>query len=390
MPALSPYPDHFYYQARDKAGVEYVSQNRGIRYHIPRLLNGQPYWPNPAPDIERKKKKLILGDWTAKAWSNNMVSKIQEALAKAMDEDFEIYIWQEGTIQRLSKENLHLLEDNKIRRAIIPEFPEKIIAACQQEFPELIADNTRVMDDYDLQWMLEGKAPSERTMPAHALHPNSEGGNANLYRQQIKKKLIERAKPTITSTQGRPPIEFSHLLRDGDYRDYDYGDEPSFHGYISNLKHNVREPNSYRYLALAAHEQQLTEEETHGLPHYPNLQSLTLYHMHSVQDVNHLLAQPKLKYLTLGKDFKLRKAADGLTESNIESLTIDSDKLDIETLNQLLARLPRLRSFTIKDCPKPQDDYLSKINLPSSIREFSLVTNFSNQTVRHMLRKIPQ
>ena len=141
-----PYPVNFYY-ITTQSGRRHQRRASG-KPDIARLVRGHAdYWISPSLPKEKKKKKLILADWSASNWSRDKIHAIRTALARLIDHDFKVYLWQTGQLKALMKEELASLDDAGVRAAMMPGTLEEInLAAAAQH--HLARDETLTLDDY--------------------------------------------------------------------------------------------------------------------------------------------------------------------------------------------------------------------------------------------------
>ncbi|MGQ3887741.1 AAA family ATPase [Legionella sp. CNM-1927-20] len=112
------------------------------------LIKQKPYWISPTE--QKRPKKLILADWSARNWSEEKIMTVIEKLTHLIDNGFSIEIWQNGKLVTLTKDNIASLREESVRYAITPAFPEEIRANNKLYNQE----NTLILDNYWISYLL--------------------------------------------------------------------------------------------------------------------------------------------------------------------------------------------------------------------------------------------
>ena len=157
IPTLYPLP--FYNRLKNEGDTQYSRIPRGKGFNIKRLVQNQAAWYVSANGYG--KKSLILADWTAENWPNNKIKAIKEALNQLLDDGFSVFVWLDGQLIKLNRENLGIMDDRTFLSQIKPALDETIKNAAQLQ-QGLTADDTFILDDYWLKSLLEVKEPTHQ------------------------------------------------------------------------------------------------------------------------------------------------------------------------------------------------------------------------------------
>jgi hypothetical protein len=142
-----PYPNEFYYTfAGSQASYTDTPTSQP---DFDRILKFEAKcFIDSARRLERKPKKLILSDWTARSWDPLKLNLIQAQLRDLGTQGFELYLWQSDEVKPLTKEHLSDLKLLPTRQSMKPEDPKKIIEAALKKIKQVTCDNVLVLDDY--------------------------------------------------------------------------------------------------------------------------------------------------------------------------------------------------------------------------------------------------
>ena len=154
-------PLEFYY--RETVGrVSYTRVSTG-KLSVNQLILGKPFFVMNALQRELKQKKLILSDWTAPYWSAAKTQQVYDAIAFLIDQRFAVYVYQNGIICCLTKNNLSSYLSIQNRLKITPIHERALLKAASRQ--QLIGrDQLQVLDDYWLQAVIGDDYPSERLL----------------------------------------------------------------------------------------------------------------------------------------------------------------------------------------------------------------------------------
>jgi hypothetical protein len=183
-----PYPEEFYYES-ETSGVAY--QKHPGRPAIHRLLrNEENGWISPAYAAEKRKKTLILADWSGVVWRERKIQAVKEIINRLLEEGFDLYIWQCGELKKLTPD---LLDSRFILASMSPSStPEEMekIAASAYGIP---SQNLLILDDYWINRLLDPTLDSLRTLNVQDFYSSS-------YLDQIRiLSWVKRAKPPLAS-----------------------------------------------------------------------------------------------------------------------------------------------------------------------------------------------
>jgi hypothetical protein len=142
-----PYHSSFYFREKQE-NVLYSHKPQGS-LDVGRLIKNKAPWKKINLSAEDKPKTLVLADWNAKYWPLETIAQVQRILTQLIDDAFPLYVWQQGVVERLNKENLFCLDNQEVRSKITPVFAEHIRHATVIQH-QLIYDQVHVLDDH---WM---------------------------------------------------------------------------------------------------------------------------------------------------------------------------------------------------------------------------------------------
>lgn len=103
-------PAHYYYMD-SQSSVQYTHEVKQ-EIDITRLLQDKPYWINPISEVH-KSKTLILTDWTVRSWFDSKEIKVLECIEALLENNFEIYLWQNGSFLQLMLHDFYIHIPNK-------------------------------------------------------------------------------------------------------------------------------------------------------------------------------------------------------------------------------------------------------------------------------------
>ena len=170
--------------------------------NVPRLVQGKPdYWERMTHAKKRRKKTLILADWTAHAWDAVTLAKTQKKLDELLHAGFTLYIWQQGQLKLLTNTNMLLSKD--IRDNINPAFQKEILKAGLRQH-KLTHDNSLILDDYQIALLLGTEPETPRTYTFY-----------NYYHTPHKEimTLIRAAHPPVTHLKFRTQADVTHWMQ---------------------------------------------------------------------------------------------------------------------------------------------------------------------------------
>ncbi len=104
-----PYTEAYYIE-QTHSGLSY-QRNASSKPDISRLIHGySDFWISPSFTKERKKKSIVIGpNWSAKNWDIEAIEAITNAVAQLIDDGFDVYLWQNSEIKKLSRKELSAL-----------------------------------------------------------------------------------------------------------------------------------------------------------------------------------------------------------------------------------------------------------------------------------------
>lgn len=109
-----------YYLEKNESNL--YSYDSGL-LDVHRLIDGKPYFKTLAPMGEKKRKTLILADWTAATWSEKKIASVRKQLELLIRQGFSVYAWQSDHMLAVTEKNLsQLLQiyQTDFRRKITP------------------------------------------------------------------------------------------------------------------------------------------------------------------------------------------------------------------------------------------------------------------------------
>lgn len=149
------YPKEFFYEA-STSYIQY-QQEATSSLSLDRLIKGNSaFWISPSLHQAPKKKKLILADWSASSWSHEKTIALQKKIQQLIDDGFEVALSNYNSLISLSLNNVHLLSQFSVRRAMAYQTIEDISASTGVSCEKLL-----ILDDYWIKQLLSGKIQLE-------------------------------------------------------------------------------------------------------------------------------------------------------------------------------------------------------------------------------------
>lgn len=145
--AAMPYHSSFYFREKQESAL--FSHKPQGSLDVGRLIKNKAPWKKINLSVEDKPKALVLADWNAKYWQLETIAQVQSILTQLIDDGFPLYVWQQGVVEKLTKENLFCLDSQEFCAKITPAFSENIRQATVIQH-QLIYDQVHVLDDH---WM---------------------------------------------------------------------------------------------------------------------------------------------------------------------------------------------------------------------------------------------
>ncbi len=105
--------------------------------------------PTQKKAVSRKKKTLLLTDWTAQKLDVAKCGVIIETLSKLLQQGFQILVWQGNEFNPLTSEDINLLYLNEIRNSIIYATEDELIAKAISQL-KTTKDKIQLLDN---QWL---------------------------------------------------------------------------------------------------------------------------------------------------------------------------------------------------------------------------------------------
>src|SRR3990167_1524589 len=146
----------YYYET--SSTIQYTSTINGDPV-ISQLAEGKPYWVSLTPPKNKKKKSLVLADWTAPTWSEDKLKQVQKTLSDLIEDGFAIYSWQNGRVIPINKN--HLLTMTFINYMTIASEQEVANAAIAQKENKLTKEQVLVIDNHSLNLLIKKSENSE-------------------------------------------------------------------------------------------------------------------------------------------------------------------------------------------------------------------------------------
>lgn len=175
------YPKEFFYE--ESTSHTRYQQEATSSLSIERLLRGNnTYWISSSLDTTKKKKRLVLADWSANSWPRDKIVSVIQKLKQLLEDGFNIDLWQDDKLLPLTLINLSRLNERSVRQAMATQKVQDILAKASVSYEKLF-----VLDDHWVRQLLSDKNYLEpRSLSAFEYH------NASC------KKLIFQAQPPIT------------------------------------------------------------------------------------------------------------------------------------------------------------------------------------------------
>lgn len=165
-----PNPGFLFYT--DKNEASQYSHTPPGHLKVPRMLQNKSPWKKYGLSSEQKPRSLILADWTANQWSENKKNLVLEQIIKLLDDGFSIYLWQNGSCQRLGLDNVWDLDKFAVRKQMTPEYQEVIFKIAYEQLG-LSHNQIQILDDYWLNVLLNQEGPIvSRSLSIKALLSN--------------------------------------------------------------------------------------------------------------------------------------------------------------------------------------------------------------------------
>lgn len=170
-------------------------------FDVNRMIAGKPAWYMTALPREPKSKKLIVADWTVANWTDDKRAAMTTALTELLAKGFQVYAWNHGKLQPLSKKSTASTLKTLSSRPVIPE---DIFKAAVLE--KINRDQLHILDDYWTEQLCHPEEKIERQLKvSDYLSISSEGDRkkiCNALRQAqppLTTIVIDAANPTLRS-----------------------------------------------------------------------------------------------------------------------------------------------------------------------------------------------
>lgn len=324
-----------WYYAEKTSNIVYSYSPQGT-LDVNRLLKNKSYWKkNTSPGI-RKKKSLILSDWTAGNWSEEKLQHVIAFIKSLLAEKFPVYIWQGSHLLEITKDNLDLLKSRRIRNNISPALNPAIISKAAIEH-KLSHDQLKIIDHYRLNCILAGKEdlPEYELDIKEILHSRHERNYLFDYLGQAK-PLIQTIGISELSRDAHDLIKSLQKLLP----------EAKISGQVKKLKLDyfliarLKEKNNYPYLTFADWEKvtDLSLLEELDLSSWDEMPNDTLQDM--------LLKTPNLKILKLPyiSDHKLFSFTQPIYLPHLEELKAINLHINTDFIENFLVHATKLKS----------------------------------------------
>lgn len=326
------YPSEFYYR-QTKSAVHYWEIPIGDP-DFNRLIQGKSsYWRNPSASRDKKPKKLVLADWTAYNWSWDKIDTVKNAIARMIDEGFIFYVWQDGQLEPLGKDELDRLERDDVRRSITPAYNKEIIDAAIKH--NITSSEIHVLDDYWLQHIL--KKDDQPSLPRHLKLDDMEMLYPNL--REWRDKILD------IELHSKPPLELYINNKSG-------FDSHPFEVVLIDELPRVSVEN--RITKMLISEQHFITQLTSGVRSAVNTQDKVSFKFSQLQHIENIQFQRiGLSYIET-----LIKETPALTSLSLIDIYLDKEfDFNIELLRKI-----KSFQFRSRDSKIPLDLYLS--NMP--------------------------
>ncbi|WP_165482689.1 AAA family ATPase [Legionella gresilensis] len=325
------YSKSFYFKSKGE-GDAFSRIPKG-KLIVNRVLRNQAPFKQAHVISQPKPKSLVIADWTLKNLEDWEIERVIESIKQLMENDFPVYLWQDGRIIALNKTNITCLKKKEIRELITPAIQSKVIAATPVEH-----DKVKILDKYWLNSLL--KTP------------------VSLTSQQLLVSDLETSDiNTVLATfrQAIPPFDAVII-------DLDLDSLPESLN-INNLLLVLSKelPIYTQYSQLKLDREKLNKLLREGsltinnkivsISELNNLEKLTIDFEGELkaEELTTLLGYfPKLKSLSL-KKLSLSTGFENLPEfKTIEALSIESITTSVANLESLLISASALKSLTLQ------------------------------------------
>ncbi|STX52670.1 AAA domain (dynein-related subfamily) [Legionella busanensis] len=316
---------------------------------IVRLIKNLPAWKKLAYSSILKKKSLILADWTITNLSYEAAAALQKQILTLIDDGFPVYLWQDGDIKKLTKENVSCLADKAVRNLITPSFPEEISQKAIVQH-RLTKDQVHILDDY---WLNQLVLESESMHLAKRQIRISDLIARRLYYNKIM-WILQNTTPALTE------------IIDDVFPNHD--SVTKLNAYFPNL--NI----TTNYTDLILNPADIDNILAPSISHHSFLaeQLLNIEHL-KVEDTEQnmnatvleklLLRMPILKRLELSGYETLEGNFSNLpTLTHLEELYLSFLPIDIANLQRLLTYPKELRALTIDSCQNLEGNFTKDLN----------------------------
>ncbi|WP_419418832.1 AAA family ATPase [Legionella sp. D16C41] len=340
------YPGVFNFLDKREA-ITYSHQPTG-NLVVSRLLKNQPAWQKISLAQGLKQKSLLLTDWTLGHLKGEKLLAVQQVLMKLLKDGFNLYLWQDGEVKKLTQENLSCLDNQAIRNRVTPVFPEQAIEAAVKAH-RLVHDQIHILDDYWVNLLLNPNQTDRQLSTSDVI--------ASTHMASKIVDLVEQTKPglkTIIHDQfsefnaifssiyaqfphTQPLIQYKQLVLDG-----------------MGIQTLLTEGKiSYKGLILNIGE--LSDIEEFTLIDEDSI---------SVENLQALLVRlSKLKKINLTNVTKLNSNfTKGVNFTSLETLQVGGSNITVDDFSYILQQALNLKSLIISGCKNLTPQFTNNLN----------------------------
>lgn len=351
------FPQEFYFSD--------IQQDEGYRATPPgnlivnRLINNKKdYWQQLTPVVKQKQKTLFFSDWTCWSWSDKKIEKVKKKLSQLLDEGFDLYFYEYGTIKKITKADLTFLDLQTNRENFNPTLSEKIKSDFIRTNPSFKKE-IHILDDYWIDYLIQ----DPDTVSKRTFH--------------LSKAIRNLEEAFRISEQADPPL--SEII-------YDFF-APHTNLFVEDLDSSKSSLVSKKIGSLSGDTNLLKTLLTKGqigtppteftLADLQNLETIYIDQGDMSEEIIELLGRlPNLKkYKSQGKHQNLLNAKVNLPQ--LEILELEYSDINGKQLYEFVSQAPKLKKLNLRYCNNLHD----KNDLPFALEALEKLDALRNPSI---------
>lgn len=359
--------EQFYYQDQQSEKL-YTNKPPGT-LDVGRFIKGQPCWANPGVALERKKKTLIIADWTAEQWSREEMFGALSHARILIHTGFTLYIYSNGVLKPLTLDNISDLSSPIIRHPMCPTFPEAIFQTAAKELG-LPKDKIQIVDGFAFKALQEHPIATRQISLSNWIqtgHDNDE--IMAIIRQTGVDSLVydEFSSRANSAVQHLPP-DLQNLQKVVHYHTLNLRDQSGL------IIHELLTAKEIQLKGEIFKRSQLADIET------LDVSGIDM----TFPQLGEMLAKTTgIKKLILSKCQNLQGDFDIPDLPNLTELDVSDSNISAENLNLLLRKAPKLNRLILSGSPHLIED-INMLHLPK-LQQLEISDDISSKNIEKLM-----